>query len=197
MTLVFVRHGESEVNTRDIVQGWLDLPLSERGRSDAARVAGRLAVLDVAAVYCSDLARASETASVIAAPHELTPLPRTDLRERCWGEAQGLSREAIDSRFGPNARTGSGLIPGEETLPVFRERVVPTLTELAVRHANDLAVVATHNGTILAVLADVLEVPPDRHPPFALANGGVTVIEGGASRRIVAVNDTAWPDSGV
>ena len=91
MTLILVRHGESEGNTRRIMQGSLDMPLTEAGREQARLVAARLASMPIAAVYSSPLSRAFETAQVIAAHHAVDVQPIAGLREGGRGEAQGLT----------------------------------------------------------------------------------------------------------
>ena len=62
----FVRHGESEANKRNIIQGHSDSPLSEAGR-EHARAAGQwLADRQIDLVFTSPLSRSLETANIIA-----------------------------------------------------------------------------------------------------------------------------------
>ncbi|MCH8199757.1 MAG: histidine phosphatase family protein, partial [Chloroflexi bacterium] len=62
-----VRHGETEWNAQERVQGQTDVPLSDVGRGQVARTAERLAGCGFGAVYASDLVRAQETAQIIVA----------------------------------------------------------------------------------------------------------------------------------
>ncbi|WP_067164740.1 histidine phosphatase family protein [Microbacterium sp. TNHR37B] len=64
--LRLVRHGETEWNALGLIQGHTDNPLNERGRSQAAAAGRELAGREYAAVVTSPLARASETARIIA-----------------------------------------------------------------------------------------------------------------------------------
>ena len=63
--LILVRHGETAANAGHRMQGRIDLPLNERGRRQAAALAGVAG--DAALVVCSPLRRARETAAAIAA----------------------------------------------------------------------------------------------------------------------------------
>ena len=68
-----VRHGETDWNTAGILQGWLDVPINERGRMQARELAQAFAGSRFAWVYTSPLSRASETAEIIAALLRLPP----------------------------------------------------------------------------------------------------------------------------
>lgn len=103
--LVLLRHGESTANADDVFGGWLDFPLTNRGRDQAA-VAGRLirsAGLDPAAVHTSLLTRAIDTADIVVAEtdSENPPVRRTwRLNERHYGTLQGRRRSDVRREFG-------------------------------------------------------------------------------------------------
>jgi broad specificity phosphatase PhoE len=65
-TLLLIRHGETQWNLDNRVQGHLDVPLTEKGVAQAQLLAGWLASEPLAAVYSSDLCRASKTAEIVA-----------------------------------------------------------------------------------------------------------------------------------
>src|ERR687889_2524796 len=93
-TLVLLRHGESEWNAKNLFTGWVDVPLSEKGREEAAR-GGQLMVdsgvlPDV--VHTSVLRRAITTAhlSLDVAERHWIPVRRSwRLNERHYGALQG------------------------------------------------------------------------------------------------------------
>ena len=64
--LILVRHGETTWNDAQRFQGHTDVPLSAHGWRQSERLAERFANESIAAIYSSDLARASDTARVIA-----------------------------------------------------------------------------------------------------------------------------------
>ena len=83
-TLYLVRHGQTEENAANILQGHLPGHLNEEGREQAARLRDRLKDIQFDALYSSDLKRCRDTARVLTGPHGPPP-PCTPLRrERDW-----------------------------------------------------------------------------------------------------------------
>lgn len=190
MTLIFVRHGESEGNTLGVWQGWADYPLSALGRRQAAAAAERLTGAGATAIYSSDLARASETGDIIAARAGLPIERREALRERGFGEGQGLTWEQIRERWGPDVRIGEGQIPGEEPMLEFHERVAREVDALAERHGEDIAICVSHGGAINALVAHVLGLPPAGRARVRISNCSLTVVAVERGRTVItSLND--------
>jgi broad specificity phosphatase PhoE len=98
--LLLLRHGQSEWNAQQRWQGHGDPSLTELGRTQAREAAARLASAGIERMVSSDLARAFETAEILAAALGLA-LERDALwRERDIGIWTGLRREEI-GRAGP------------------------------------------------------------------------------------------------
>ncbi len=185
MTLILVRHGESEGNALGVFQGWKDYPLSELGRRQAAAAAERLSDAAAAALYSSDLLRASETGEIVAAKAGLTVERREPLRERSFGEAEGLTWAQISQRFGAGVRIGEGAIPGEEPVAAFRTRVGDEIDRLMERHREELAICTSHGGTITATVAHVLGLPPTERVRLSIPNCALTVLEFERGRPVI------------
>src|SRR5213078_2372373 len=90
-TLLLVRHGETDWNAAGRLQGHTDRPLSDYGREQARRLADELSSEGVDAIYTSDLARARETAEIVAERLHLPVVLDPDLREKNWGTWEGLT----------------------------------------------------------------------------------------------------------
>ena len=99
-TILLARHGETDWNRDLRVQGHSDTPLNETGRAQARELARSLAAEPIHAIYASDLARARETAEIVAAARKLEVSSEPGLRERSFGSWEGLTRQEIDDRFG-------------------------------------------------------------------------------------------------
>ena len=69
--LYLARHGETEWNAIGRLQGHTDVPLNDRGRAQARDLAGAVRKLGIKTIIASDLARARDTAAIIAS--ELDP----------------------------------------------------------------------------------------------------------------------------
>ncbi len=102
---LLIRHGETEWNARQTIQGQLDIPLSEKGMQQAKKIAAFLQQnhSDIQAIYCSDLARARLTAVEISQNFGLDFSQHTFLREIARGAAEGLTytkkKEIYDGKF--------------------------------------------------------------------------------------------------
>jgi bisphosphoglycerate-dependent phosphoglycerate mutase len=103
--LVLLRHGESTANAEDVFGGWLDFPLTNRGRDQAA-AAGRMlrdAGIEPGAVHTSLLTRAIDPADILVAEAcSATPPIRRSwrLNERHYGALQGRRRSDVRREFG-------------------------------------------------------------------------------------------------
>src|SRR5436305_12534 len=126
--LVLVRHGETEWNRLGRVQGLTDIPLNETGRRQAHQAGRRLSHEHWDGIASSPLARAAQTAEIIAREVGL-PAPELveALVERNYGDAEGLTGEEIDRRF-------AGVLHAREPREPVLDRAKPALIALAERH---------------------------------------------------------------
>jgi len=104
-TLILLRHGESEWNAKGLFTGWVDAPLSELGRAEAARGGEQLAAagLRPEVVHTSLLSRAIGTANIALDLAELAWLPvrrSWRLNERHYGALQGKNKAETREQYG-------------------------------------------------------------------------------------------------
>jgi 2,3-bisphosphoglycerate-dependent phosphoglycerate mutase len=103
--LILLRHGQSTANAADVFCGWLDVPLSERGRCEAARAGELLAEHGLLpdTVHTSMLRRAICTADIAAKALGRPWLPVNRswwLNERHYGSLQGRARASVCAEAG-------------------------------------------------------------------------------------------------
>jgi len=153
---VLVRHGETQWNVEQRIQGQGDSPLTAAGIEQARAIGKRLAGEHFGRLVASDLGRAMQTAREIAAltRHAVTPDAR--FRERHFGAGEGITYAEIDTRYpGAFSRVREVdpdfAIPDGESRRQFHERVVQGLEALAHEHRGEALVVVTHGG-VLATL---------------------------------------------
>jgi probable phosphoglycerate mutase len=153
--ILAIRHGETAWNVDTRIQGHLDIPLNDTGRWQAQRLARALAARDdIHAVYSSDLQRAHETASAIAAATGAPLATHRGLRERGFGLFEGKTYVEIEQTWPEESehwrrRTPHWTPPqGGESLLQVRERITRTLHELASRHAGEQIVLVAHGGVL-------------------------------------------------
>lgn len=151
-SLLLLRHGQSEWNAVQRWQGIADTKLSDLGRSQARFVGSVLATrgLEFGGVWSSDLARAAETADLLAEALGLGEVRRDPrLREADVGEWQGLTSEEI-ARAWPGYLEARRRPPGFEPFDAVVARVVPALRAIA--DAARPALVVAHSGVIRTIV---------------------------------------------
>ena len=173
-TLLLVRHGETDWNREGRWQGHSNTHLNDLGREQAHRVAAELDGVDV--VYASDLARARETAEIIAAELGLPVHVDARLRERSFGAWEGLTAAEIEADFREQhlrwlAREGAGA-DDAEPFDAFGARVRSFLGEVVERHPDETVLLVAHGGSIRVIhaLASGLDYVHDHRSILGVAN---------------------------
>ncbi len=105
MSLVLIRHGESEWNKENLFTGWTDVDLSEAGRAEAVEGGKALAAegLDFDICYTSYLKRAIHTLNIVLDEVDRAWLPVVkawQLNERHYGALQGLNKSETAEKYG-------------------------------------------------------------------------------------------------
>lgn len=93
--ICFVRHGETDWNKTQRMQGHIDLALNANGEAQAVAAGRYFAGLQAAALYSSDLQRARQTAQAIADALHLPMILLPALRERHFGRCEGMTFDEI------------------------------------------------------------------------------------------------------
>jgi probable phosphoglycerate mutase len=160
--LTLVRHGETSANVEGIWHGSLDTALTERGRSQAERVAAHLAKTraDATALYASPLVRARDTASPIARRLRLAPRYEEDLREYHLGAWEGMSYADLvrEHRIFERMRSEPDWQPGGgESARQVAERLGERIAAIAAQHAGERVIVVTHGGALALALGWLID----------------------------------------
>jgi alpha-ribazole phosphatase len=174
--LILIRHGETDWNIEGRWQGQADVPLNERGREQALRIAQALSREKIAAVYSSDLCRARETAQVLAACLGQSVRLDRRLREIHQGEWQGLLVSEIEEKYAVEFQQRqtnpmSVAPPGGETARQVMERVRQAIEEIVRRHPEESVAVVSHGFAIACLLAHERNIPFQRIWELVPENG--------------------------
>ena len=105
MTLVLIRHGQSEWNKLNLFTGWTDVDLTDQGRAEAAQAAELLrdGGYDFDKCYVSTLKRAIHTLNIVLDGLDRAWLPVEKcwrLNERHYGALQGLNKAETAEKYG-------------------------------------------------------------------------------------------------
>lgn len=194
--ITLVRHGETVSNVAGVWQGQGNSGFSSRGREQVKRVAERLGGERFDAIVSSDLGRAQATAGALGVDFDSDP----GWREMHLGTWEGLTREEVMDRYPDELaafRAGADLtLGGGESLSELRARSLAALDRLVERlPAGGRALVVSHGGPIISVVADVLGVARGGalHRVLNTSLARVRLWEDGR-RQVVVYNDAAHLD---
>lgn len=176
--IIAIRHGETDWNAQSRLQGHTDIPLNAQGLAQAASLSGALCHEAVAQVYCSDLARAAQTARALAGPLGWPCAVDTGLRERGFGVMEGHTYREIDELWPEwSARwrlREPGFEPPEgESLIQFHGRVMDTVERLVAAHAGECIVLVTHGGVLDSLYRAATHVELDAPRSWHLGNAAI------------------------
>jgi len=151
--ILLVRHGETDWNKAQRLQGHIDIGLNEQGIIQAKLLGRALAQEKIDLAYSSDLSRALDTANTITAHHDVPTFIDVGLRERCYGEIQGMTYQEIEQQLPDNHRAWHSRNPdfqplGGETLRQFYERVTTSIERIAKDHLGQVILIVAHGGVL-------------------------------------------------
>ena len=171
-----VRHGQTEWNLGNIVQGQVDIPLNETGIAQATTLAGNIADTKFDAIYSSDLIRAQQTARIIAEQLNLPVRIDPRLREIKQGIWEGHPIEEIIAQNPEVFKRGDvdPTIPraaGAESLAEVITRIVAAANDIHSQHNGQRVLISSH-GLALAALYCVANHIPVREVGHYIPDNG-------------------------
>jgi broad specificity phosphatase PhoE len=177
------RHGQTAYNLEGRFQGQQPVPLDDTGREQAGELAERAAGYDFAALWCSPLLRARETADIVAEriglePHEDPRLMETDAgdwTDRSFADVQAEAPDAFAAFVGGEPDFA---FPGGESFAQQGVRVAEALADI--EQAALPALVVCHGGVIRIALFQRAgrDVAMDQRVP----NGALVPLDPAAAR---------------
>ncbi len=184
VTFALIRHGQTDWNRDDKLQGSSDIPLNAEGRKQAHEAAGILADGGWQLVVSSPLRRARETARIIARDLGLELGPSyPELVERDYGGMEGRSASETVARW------PSRDYPGAESLDSVVKRGLAGLAKVADDFGGHDTAIVAHGTIIRYTLAALAGRPLD-----AIRNGSISTFRlDGDSWEVLTVNGEPLP----
>lgn len=162
-TLVLVRHGQSLWNLQNRFTGWVDVPLTAQGESEARRAGEQLKGMPFDVAYTSALTRAQRTLDLIQETMGTSlPIIRDQaLNERHYGDLQGMNKDEMRAEFGEEQvhiwrRSYDVPPPNGEALKNTAERTIPFYKRCILgdlKQGRNVLVVAHGNSNRSIVMA--------------------------------------------
>jgi len=166
--LILVRHGQTDWNKKNLIQGHADIPLNEIGIEQAKQTAKNFNPGEFVVIFSSPLIRAKQTASIIAEAigYEGQIHENDALIERNFGCADG---KLIKEYFPSVLRNEIEDMEKDEALKI---RAIGALKGFASLYPNQKILVVCHSHVIKAILS-TLE-PKQYNFGYRLANASIT-----------------------
>ncbi len=184
--ILFVRHGKTDWNGQFRFQGKNDIPLNEEGRLQIHKLSLRLLGEKNFRIFSSPMARAEETAGIIAALRRECDIQlREGLSEMCFGSWESRTLREIEIENPEEFRRWredpfTAIPPGGELFSDLLPRVTTVLEEICSLE-DSLIVVVSHGGIIRAALVALLGLPPSSVWRMKISNGSLTGVDLGRS----------------
>ncbi|WP_024546691.1 histidine phosphatase family protein [Picosynechococcus sp. NKBG15041c] len=187
--VIIVRHGQSSYNALKMIQGRCDESvLTDKGRADAATVGQALQGINFAAIYCSPLQRAKQTAEIIHQQLDGVPAPtpsaclleinlpqwekllKTEVKEK-YPEAYRLWHEN-PAEFAMTHADGSEHYPVKD----LYDQAQQFWQELLAKHQGETVLIVAHNGINRCLLMSAAGIPPSKYQSIQQSNCCINVV---------------------
>jgi len=163
MILYLVRHGETDWNYEQRVQGISDVPINDRGEKQAYQLAESLQNLNIKVIYSSPLRRAQQTAKIISEALSMEIKTVKDLMELNQGSIEGLTYDELHYKYPELVRIwrtdpANAKMPQGEDLKELQTRAWKAIKKIAKDHNTESVVVVSHNLAIRSLLCKFLNL---------------------------------------
>lgn len=161
--IYLLRHGETDWNAKNLIQGQSDIPLNKNGEKQARLLAKKFKTIKFTAVFSSDLSRAKKTAEIIAKEHNLKVIVNQALRERDFGD---LEKKPSQWLYIWRKKSEKGLVnlKNEEKRIIEKikvpmesnnrlmKRFIPFLKQIALAYPQKNVLIVTHGSLLRTFL---------------------------------------------
>ena len=161
VTIILIRHGETDWNAEQVFRGKIDVPLNKLGLAQAGAVKEALAEIKIDALYASPLARALDTARVLAEKRNLEIKVEEGLSDVDFGLWQGVPKGKVKEDY-PDLYntwlTDPHLVtfPRGETLLKVQKRSMAALERAIETSPGKTVAIVSHRVVIKVILCSVL-----------------------------------------
>ena len=187
--LILLRHGQSQWNLENRFTGWKNVPLTEKGETEAKK-AGELIKkhnISIDRVFSSLLERANRTAEIAIIHAALNNLIENNklimtcsekLNERDYGDLVGLNKQETADKFGkdqvhiwrrsydtppPNGESLKDVV--ERVSPYFKENIKPLIDK------GENILIAAHGNSLRAMMIELHMYKPEEISSIELPTG--------------------------
>jgi broad specificity phosphatase PhoE len=190
-TFYLVRHGETEWNAIHRIQGHLDSKLTENGKNQVKVAREKFKGIRFDAVYSSDLIRTKQTADILVLEKNLKILTTKALRERTFGEGDGMMRIEYEektkhllekyNKLSEEKKFKFKFVKGYESDEELMFRFITFLREAAIAYRGKTVLIVTHSGNLRMFLVKLGFAGRGKLNHGTFKNAGYIVVESDGS----------------
>lgn len=180
--LWLVRHGATDWNLQGRYQGQIDVPLNPTGLEQAQALAQKLAGKKFAAIYCSHLERARQTAQALADRLNLAVKIDPRLQEVSLGDWEGELFDDIAQNYPEHiAERRSNPVhsrpPGGESVAEVAARMAQAADDIARAHPEGPVIIVSHGLALATLICLARQIPLNQAFKLIPENAAPEVIE--------------------
>lgn len=196
--LILMRHGASVWNEQNLFTGWIDIPLSKKGVTEAIEAGKKIKDLPIDIIFTSTLVRSLMTALLAMNEHSSEKVPvlidegdlsqvydkgiptiqAWQLNERMYGELQGLNKDDARAKFGEEQvhiwrRSYDVPPPGGESLKMTAERTLPFFDQeiIPCLEKGMNVFVSAHGNSLRSILMEIHHLSEEEVVKLEVATG--------------------------
>jgi len=198
-TLFLVRHGETDWNRSGQIMGEQPVPMNENGEAQVKRLATFLQSRSIHALYSSPVARALQTAEILASALQVPVTADRGLTEINVGEWEGQYWKHLTDEFARQqfyTRPEEARPPGGETLSEVQTRAVAAVERARTREGADRLLFVSHADVVRTILAHYLRLDLKTVRQLRIDHASLTALEiNGTLADLLFLNYTTDPGS--
>ena len=165
MKIYLVRHGETDWNLLNKIQGQTDTSLNDNGRKQAQELAEKVnkELCGIKSIYSSSQKRALETAQIIGRELSIQPIVHRGLEEICLGKWEGYTWKQVRELFFEEYQIWHRnrryqVPPMGESYQQLLNRLLPAIDDIIKTEEKDTLIV-THSAVIMTLMSYVYDTP--------------------------------------
>ena len=175
MSIYFTRHGQTDWNAKQLIQGHIEIPLNENGIAQAKKTALSLKDVHLDRIYASPLSRAVDTANFINEYHDVPVILDVRLLEQYYGKLEGTPRKG--EPYLTHRQTISGRYPEGEGYFDVVYRIYDFLHELEENHPDEDILIVAHGGIARVFRSYFVEMDNDAFTNYGMENCAIEKYE--------------------
>lgn len=167
MKLYVIRHGETILNVKDLINGWNSIGLNKNGKKQAEKASEEIAKLDIDVIICSPLRRTVQTCKLINKNNVKVIYDRR-IMERNAGSMQFKSDDSIDLNLWYDVNKEI-IYKNTEGFKKMIDRAKDILADIKMKYEEKNVLLVTHGDlskairTYLSGETDALKIKEMKH----------------------------------